>query len=430
MHKSLAVGRRFACLALLPAAILLNAEPASQNAFAQNEPPQDQPQAILLDDQSFDGKLIAADDWNFTFDVNGRHKKISAADLLRWGRPAAIKRAPVVVLADGGLLRADTVKFDGTAATVASAAFGDVAVPRELLAGLVFELPIDTADADRILDWTANLKHLATNAKRTHNTRTTGQIRLINGDRLTGRILRVDDGKVRIETEIGPIETDRRRVQAIRFAAPHEKALPLIAARPDIKAWIGLSDGSLLLARRLSLDAKKLALSLCGDPNQKSEWHASPQDLVFLQTIGPKATYLSDLEAAEYRHVPYLQLPWPYGIDRNATGGRLRAGGRLFIKGLGVHSSARLTYLFDKPYSKFKASTAIDDSTAGRGGVRFRLYLDGQKKYAGQIVRGQDAPTPVSLDIRGAKRLDLIVDFGDRADQQDHADWLEARLLP
>jgi len=95
-----------------------------------------------------------------------------------------------------------------------------------------------------------------------------------------------------------------------------------------------------------------------------------------------------------------------------------------------MHSSARLTYLLDKPYSKFQASTAIDDSTAGRGSVRFRVYVDGQKKYTGQIVRGQDAPTPISIDIPAARRLDLIIDFGDRADQQDHANWLEARLLP
>ncbi len=462
MQKSPTVVRPAACLALLLAAIATAAAARSQNAFAQNRSPQKPPQAIALDGTPFDGRLIAADDdWNLTFAGDGPERKISAADLLRWGRAAGLKRGPVVVLADGGLLRADTIDYDGTAAKIESALLGRVTIPRELLAGLVFELPVDTADAESLLDWTANANNLATNTKppphaeNAENAKNTGRIRLLNGDQLTGRILSIDDENVRMETEMGSIGTDLRRVEAIRFAPPlknnpPENALPSAARSDqiddiddiddqiddiddqidDIKAWLGLADGSLLLARRITLDAQKLTISLSANPTDKAaDWQASPQELVFLQPIGPKATYLSDLAAAEYRHVPYLQLPWPYGIDRNATGGRLRCGGRLFLKGLGTHSSARLTYLLDKPFSRFEAFTAIDDSTAGRGSVRFRVYVDGRKKYSGPIVRGRDAPIPISLDIRGGKRLDLIVDFGDRADQQDHANWLEARLL-
>ena len=54
--------------------------------------------------------------------------------------------------------------------------------------------------------------------------------------------------------------------------------------------------------------------------------------------------YLSDLKPAEYHQTPYLDLPWPYQTDRNVTGGLLRCGGRLYLKGLGVHSAARLVY--------------------------------------------------------------------------------------
>ena len=451
MQKSPTAFRLRACLALLIAAIA--AGPTSQNAFAQNDSPQKTPQAITLVDPPFNGPplagaLIGADDnWNLTFTAGSKQRKISAADLLRWGRPAGLKRGPVVVLADGGLLRADVIDYDGTDVSIESALFGHVTLAGELVAGLVFELPVDATDADRLLDWTANANHLAnnlarklaTNARRPKNTDNTSRIRLLNGDELTGRILRVDDENIRLETEVGPITIDLGRVEAVRFTPPLKKpppenVLPVDAggdAIDDIRAWLGLADGSLLLVRRIALDAQKLTLSLAANTTDKAtDWLTSPHELVFLQPIGPKAIYLSDLAVAEYRHIPYLQLPWPYGIDRNTTGGRLRWGGRLFIKGLGTHSSSRLTYLLDKPFSRFEAGTAIDDSTAGQASVRFRVYVDGQKKYAGQIVRGHDAPVPISVDIRGGKRLDLIVDFGDRADQQDHANWLEARLLP
>ena len=35
----------------------------------------------------------------------------------------------------------------------------------------------------------------------------------------------------------------------------------------------------------------------------------------------------------------------------------------------------------------------------------------------------------ISVDNDGAKRLDLVVDFADRADELDHANWLNARLV-
>ena len=36
---------------------------------------------------------------------------------------------------------------------------------------------------------------------------------------------------------------------------------------------------------------------------------------------------------------------------------------------------------------------------------------------------------PVSVDIAGATKLELVVDYADRADVLDHADWLNARLV-
>ena len=63
-----------------------------------------------------------------------------------------------------------------------------------------------------------------------------------------------------------------------------------------------------------------------------------------MQPLGGRAVYLSDLKPAEYRQTPFLDLPWPYRADRNVTGGMLRRGGRLYLKGLGVHSAARLVY--------------------------------------------------------------------------------------
>ena len=49
--------------------------------------------------------------------------------------------------------------------------------------------------------------------------------------------------------------------------------------------------------------------------------------------------------------------------------------------------------------------------------------------YESPIIRGGEPPTPISLDLKGASRLALIVEFADRGDELDHANWLNARLL-
>jgi hypothetical protein len=153
-----------------------------------------------------------------------------------------------------------------------------------------------------------------------------------------------------------------------------------------------------------------------------------PKNLVFLQPLSGRAMYLTQLKPVEYRHVPYLSIAWPYGTDRNVQGGFLRVGGRLYLKGIGLHSAARLSYELPPGVKRFQAEAAIDDAAA-EGSVRFRVFLDGKEKFASPTVRGGMAPVPIDVELSGGKRLDLVVDFADRADVQDHADWLEARLI-
>ena len=122
-------------------------------------------------------------------------------------------------------------------------------------------------------------------------------------------------------------------------------------------------------------------------------------------------------------------MKWPYRADRNVTGGQLRCGGRLYVKGLGVHSAARLSYKLDRPWGRFQSEIGIDDSTAGGGSAGFRVFVNGKLKYTSPAVRGGTPPRAVSVDLAGAKQLDLVVDYGEAGDVLDHADWLNARLV-
>jgi hypothetical protein len=156
-------------------------------------------------------------------------------------------------------------------------------------------------------------------------------------------------------------------------------------------------------------------------------------DVNFLQSLGGRLVYLSDLEAVEYRHVPYLEVGWPLGRDRNVLGGPLVVGGKRYLKGLGMHSAGRASYRLDGKYQRFEATVAIDDAANGRGSVTFGVYVlrDGKlsEAYKSGIVRGGNAPQRASVDVAGAQGITLVVDYAERGDEMDRADWLDARLV-
>jgi hypothetical protein len=246
---------------------------------------------------------------------------------------------------------------------------------------------------------------------------------LSNEDELAGTIETIGAESLQLRADVGPFEVETARLDALVFNPTLRRR-----TQPEgLRAWVGLADGSLLLASQMVLEPGALQITLAEDLT----WTTEPRELVWLQPLGGRAVYLSDLAAAGFRHIPFLELPWEYQDDANVAGGALRCAGRRYLKGLGVHSTALLTYALTEADRRFEAELGIDDATGGGGSVRFRVFVDGrpEPEYSSEIIRGGEPPVPISVDTTGAERLDLVVDFADRADQADYADWLNARLI-
>ncbi len=372
------------------------------------------PEVVPVEGAPFKARLQAVDaDWRLTFQPDsGAARHISAADLCWWGRWIEPTAATQILLVDGSLIVADVAALDKDRLTLDW--HGTVKLPLESVAGIVLHPPADPQAADGLR---AKLRRAGGD---------TDRLLLVNGDELTGEIQDRADGAIRLRAANGPIAVRTDKIAAIVLN-------PSLAAKPrmaDARAWLGLADGSRLLVSSLLLDKGSAEIALVAGPRVKL-----PGDqLTALQPLGGRTTYLSDLKPAAYEQTPLLNLTWPYHNDRNVLDTQLRAGGRLYCKGLGVHSAARLTYDLEKPCRAFAAETAIDDQTSGRGSAIFRVFTDDgsgqwQLKYDGPITRGGAAPQPINVDLSGAKRIRLQVDFADQGDVQAHADWLNARLL-
>jgi hypothetical protein len=368
------------------------------------------PLAVPVDGQPFAARLTSVDaQERLGFDVAGKPRVLAAAELVSWGQPAELRKGPILVLADGGFLPAAVLGADKVDLSADSARLGTLKLPLDALSGIVFRPPPHAAELDALLDRVARGKGQ------------TDRLLLDNGDELTGLIETLQSDNLKIQGNLGPVEVPVRRVVALIFN-------PALRQQPAVQpgaAWIGLDDGARLLAARLLMEGDSLEWTTLSG----AKWKADAKDLVFLMPQTGRAVYLSDIRPDEYRFLPYLETKWPYRTDRNVTGGQLRCGGRLYLKGLGVHSAARLSYRLDRPWGRFQAEVGIDDSTGGRGSVGFRVFVDGKQKFSSPPIRGGMPPQAVSVNLAGAKRLDLVVDYGEAGDVLDHADWLGARLV-
>ena len=256
---------------------------------------------------------------------------------------------------------------------------------------------------------------------------------LENGDELAGTLVGLTELSVEVVVAGTSAGIEMDRVKAVVFN-PRLRARRTPGAR---RIMVGLADGSRLLAESIAVEAAPETEGEQTDkpatvairPFDSASWSTPLDRVVWLMPLGRRAVYLSDLEPSGYRHVPFLTLSWPYRVDRNVLGGRLRADGKLYVKGVGMHSASRLTWRLDKPYRRFEADLALDDRVGNSGSVVYRVFVDRAEKYASPVLRGDSPILPISVDISGGKAISLIVDFAERGDELDHADWLNARLV-
>jgi NPCBM/NEW2 domain len=377
-------------------------------ALLQIDPPAAKPVAAAA--QSTAGTVTLQQDKD--------QRTLPLAELVSWGALAEATGAAQLLLADGGLIVAEVLTADKDAIKVDSPTFGEQTIPLELLAAIAVHPPGDAQRRDRF----AERLLLAGRATDRANA---DRVYLDNGDELTGTILAIHDGKdnktVELDAAVGKVAVERAKIAGIAF----NPSLVAAAGAKGPRVLAGFADGSRLAALALAVHGEVVELTLFGG----LKWKAPRAALVFVQPLGGKVTYLSDLSAESYRHIPFLNTSWPYRADKNVAGTQLRSGGHLFAKGIGMHSASRLTYRLNGLYKRFDADVALDDQVGTGGSAAVRVFVDGQERYKSDPIRGGAAPVPVSVDVTGGKQLSLIVDFADRGDELDRVNWLNARLV-
>jgi hypothetical protein len=247
---------------------------------------------------------------------------------------------------------------------------------------------------------------------------------LANGDRITGKLLGVENGKAIVQGSVGKLPIDLKRVAAITFARPAkptEVAPPAAAAR----VLLELTTGEQIAGRWEALEEEAMRV--------RSDWGGVltvPTATVSrLLVQNGRLVFLSDLRPVEARHTPYLEIEHPHRVNESQGGRSLQLSGVRYGRGLGVHARSDLTYELAGGFKTFAATIGVDAEVGNAGSVVFRVLGDDKVLYESPVMRGGDEAQPITVNVGGVLLLRLVVDFADNGDLGDHADWANARVL-
>lgn len=119
----------------------------------------------------------------------------------------------------------------------------------------------------------------------------------------------------------------------------------------------------------------------------------------------------------------------PVRRDRSTQERPLTIAGKVYAKGLGVHSASEVVYALDGQWTGFTALVGMDDEIDDAGAeVVFQVWLDGQRAWDSGAMRKGTAAKAVAIPLTGRKELRLVVDPSGPGNS-DHADWVDARFM-
>jgi hypothetical protein len=396
------------------------------SACALTQEPAPPRRAVPVDDAPFDGRFKSLDrQWQIAWQREGQQHVLAARDLIYWGAYQDAYQHSQILLADGGVLQGDVLQVSGESLVVYGEWCGETKLPLSLVKGIVLDPPPDAGQRDRLA---AGLRAVRG---------TEDQLWLSNGDVVSGTLKgwrREANGDLSAGITLVTSGRDLTVSADTVLALALNPALVGVPPTRGVRAELGFRDGSLLQVTQVQIDGQATRLTLPGGLELRAAADALPNELTWLRPLGERVTYISDLPAVGYKHIPFLETTWPLQVDRNVAGGQLRSGGHVFSKGLGMHSTSRVAYELGRQYRKFQAELALDDGAGRRGSVTYRVLLQDaqgnwQRAYESTIVRGGMRPLPITVEVTNAQRLALIVELADQGDVLDHANWLLARLL-
>ncbi|MEZ6057322.1 MAG: NPCBM/NEW2 domain-containing protein [Planctomycetaceae bacterium] len=299
-------------------------------------------------------------------------------------------------------------KTDDTSVTPLTAAW--VAVPLETLRGIV----LSSASSQQRPRIERQIGRWADAADR---------LLLKNGDELSGELGDCGPTSLLFTTSVGDVTLERGQVAAIVF---NTELLNPPATKTNF-ASLTLQDSSTLTLSNITYEKEADSLRMTTDAGVSLTISCSSVQGVdfYSSTVQP----LDRLTPALVQGATFLGEPIRLTLNRNARDLPLTMGGATFPRGFGVVSRTEMTFSIDGDWREFQAFVGLDDAARQQGSVEFVVLGDDKELFRVTRKGNDPAISTGRLSIHKVKRLTLVVDYSDRADIQDLADWCRTVLI-
>lgn len=245
-------------------------------------------------------------------------------------------------------------------------------------------------------------------------------------DYLEGILLEVDSDTCRFELDKEAIPVRRSKVEGLVYFHTGQ------AEVAELAGVVAHQDGSRIVAAKLSLDGELLKLT-----DISGLTFDVPLDQVFaIDFSAGKIAYLSDLEPESAAHVPFVGFAeepeglrdfYHYRRDQSFDHSALKLAGKTYRKGLALASRSTLTYKLPGKFRWLKCWAGIDESARETGEVHLRIMGDEKPLWEGD-VKGSETPRELALDVTGARRIEILVDYGAGLDVGDRLNLCDLRV--
>lgn len=248
--------------------------------------------ALLLDGRTLSGRIVELGRTAVTLvSAEGARHELAFDRLVKLTRDSTLSLAPLdrshLILPDGDCLTRVVVGFSTeTALEIQSDALGKLEVPLDSLVGLILKPPADGDELDALWD------------RVRFEPRSSEVVWLINGDRISGGFLGLDDKAIKIQVNSKPVDVDRTGALALGFATgavsyprPTESFLQL-TLKDGTRLGVGharLNDGNVEAKTRFG---QSIRFSL--------------SELVGVHARSSSITYLSEREPYRTRYYSYV----------------------------------------------------------------------------------------------------------------------------
>lgn len=107
----------------------------------------------------------------------------------------------------------------------------------------------------------------------------------------------------------------------------------------------------------------------------------------------------------------------------------LSIGGQVFQHGIGTHATSTLLIKLNSKGKIFTAKVGVDDASGEKASIEFYVLGDRKILWESGVMKKGDSVKYINLDLKGIKKLGLLVTDGKDGISYDHANWVDGKII-